>query len=68
MNSIEVCCPICSDIYTVTNKDSTKSRYGKTYEGGCFSCLTAMSIRFPTKEDIANFEQDIMETMKFYNT
>ncbi len=64
MDSIEVCCPTCSDAYLVTNKDATKSRHGKTFEGGCVECLTWTSIRFPTKEEIAYFEQDVISKLK----
>lgn len=64
MDSIEVCCPTCSDAFQVTNKDDTKSRHGKTFSGGCVGCLTWTTIRFPTKEEIAHFERDVIDKLK----
>ena len=64
MDSIEVCCPTCSDVFHVTNKDVTESRHGETFEGGCVVCLTWTTIRFPTKEEIAYFERDVIDKLK----
>jgi hypothetical protein len=64
MDTIEVSCPTCSDVFQVTSKDETKSRHGKTFSGGCIECLTWTTIRFPTKEEIAYFERDVIDKLK----